>query len=94
MGFFVAVQPGSDELIDAVGAGWMWRWPDKLRLGGERVLNIGIGLISDPNVDELGDGFVENEKAPLDPNGVPQQVRLKKTDRTGWFITASVEVGR
>jgi hypothetical protein len=93
-GFFVAVQPGSDELIDAIGAGWMWRWPDKMRLVGDRVLNFGIGLLSDPNVDVLGDGFVENELAPLNADGTRQQVRLRKTDRSGFFITASVEVGR
>lgn len=92
-GMFIAVQPGSDELVDAIGVGWMWRLPDKLRLLGERTLNIGVGFLSDPNVPVLASGFVENAPAPSGPNGPAQQARLRSTDKTGFFITASLEVG-
>jgi hypothetical protein len=92
-GLFVAVQPGSDELVDALGVGWMWRLPDKLQLFGNRTLNIGFGFMSDPNVAVLADGFAENMNAPQDSDGNFLPVRLRETDKTAFFITASLEIG-
>jgi hypothetical protein len=87
-GFFVAVQPGED-VIDAIGLGWMWRFPDKLQLLGNRTLNIGFGLMSDQNVKVLGDGFEENEPPPPGET----EIRYRTTDQTGFLFMASIELG-
>ena len=92
-GLFVGVQPGSNELVDAIGFGWMWRLPDKFGIFGDRALNIGFGIMSDPNVPVLGAGFVENENAPLDSSNNPLAIRLRETDKSAYFITASLELG-
>jgi hypothetical protein len=85
-GIFVAVQPGSDNAVDALGLGWMWRLPDKI---GSRALNLGLGYIVDQDVQVLGDGVTEN--APL-PTGetVP---RFRTTEQGGFLFVVSVEVG-
>jgi hypothetical protein len=58
-GPFVAVQPGSEETIAAVGGGLLWGWrraPDK-----SHSFNVGIGVLADQNVSTLGDGIRQNE---------------------------------
>ena len=94
-GAFVAVQPGSDSVIDAIGLGWMFRFPDKLQMLGNRTLNIGFGLIADQGVRVLGDGFVENTAPPTSPTGTPEtQVRYRTTSQSGIFAMASIELGQ
>jgi hypothetical protein len=94
-GAFVAVQPGSDSIIDAIGLGWMFRFPDKLQMFGNRTLNIGLGLIADQNVKVLGDGFVENQPPPIGASGLPEeQVRYRTTTQGGVFAMASLELGQ
>jgi len=62
VGPFVALQPGSDEVIDAVGAGLMMGF----RRAGDRnqSFNFGIGMLYDLDVRVLGPGIVANQALP------------------------------
>lgn len=84
-GPFIAVQPGSEEIIEAIGAGIMVGFK---RDRGENEFsswNIGIGGIVDPNVRTLGDGIEENK--PL-PEG-ETQIRYKEKSQAGLLVLAS-----
>jgi len=88
IGPFISLQPGTDEIIEAVGAGLMigFKRPDK----SGSSWNIGIGFVVDPNVQVLGDGFVANEPPPSGVSGEPEmQVRFKEKSQTGVLILAS-----
>ncbi len=66
-GPFIAVQAGSDEIIEALGAGWMWgfrREDQQDRLWGAGQFNFGVGLVVDPNATTLAPGFELNEPLP------------------------------
>lgn len=84
IGPFVAVQPGSDEIIDAIGAGFMIGFR---RDGSDQPSswNFGVGAIVDPNVTVLGDGFTENAAPPENET----QVRLKQTSQRGIVLLTS-----
>lgn len=83
-GPFIALQPGTDEVIEALGAGLMigFRRPNDASGGS---WNIGIGGVSDLNVKVLGDGFVEN----MAPPGAETAVRYKTKSQDGWVVIAS-----
>lgn len=83
VGPFIALQPGTQEIIEAAAIGVMigFKRPDE----SGNSWNIGIGVVVDPNVQILGDGFVENQ-AP--PNG-EMQVRFKEKSQVGIVILAS-----
>ncbi len=85
-GPFVAVRPGSGDVIDAVGIGWM--------LGLKRNVadpkdstswNFGIGYVVDPDTQILGDGISANQPLP----GNETVVRYKEKTQTGWLLMAS-----
>ncbi len=82
-GPFVALQPGTDEIIEAIGVGLMvgFRRPDE----SGSSWNIGIGYVTDPNVEILGDGFVENQPPP----GNETAVRLKEISQDGIVLLFS-----
>jgi len=82
-GPFISLQPGTDEIIEAIGIGWMVGF----RRGGDdnSSLNLGIGYIIDPSVQVLGDGI--NENMPL-PQG-ESQIRFKDTSQSGIMFIAS-----
>lgn len=61
-GPFVAVQPGSERVIEAVGGGWMAGFL-KNRATGES-WNIGVGLLVTPSVRVLGDSITANKALP------------------------------
>jgi hypothetical protein len=82
-GPFIAVQPGSEQTIQAVGAGVLYgfrRQPDKTDS-----FNLGIGVVLEQNVKELGDGIEANK--PLPPGET--QVRFKESGRVGLLIMGS-----
>lgn len=82
-GPFVGVQPGTDEIIEAIGVGIML---GLRREGTENSSwNIGIGYIVDPNVNVLGDGFVANQPPP----GAETAIRLKETSQEGILVLFS-----
>lgn len=86
-GPFVAVQPGSENVINALGVGFMvaFRYSSE----SERSFNLGIGYSVDPNSKVLGDEFVENAPAPLGPDGKPLAIRFQERDQGGFLALAS-----
>ncbi len=86
-GPFIAIQPGTDEIIEAVGFGWMigFKKPGKDSNSSSSSWNLGIGIAVDPNVRVLGDGIEANK--PL-PDG-ETAVRFKEESETGFLILAS-----
>jgi len=86
-GPFVALQPGSDEIIEALGFGWM---VGLRRKSGEDEVdkssswNIGLGAIVDQNVLKLGDGIVRNEPLPNSETTI-----RTKTDADWGFLVVS-----
>lgn len=82
-GPFVALQPGTDEIIEAIGLGIMVGW--KRKSSASSSWNLGFGVVVDPNVKILGDGFEENQPPP----GNETQVRFKETDQWGLLILGS-----
>lgn len=82
-GPFVALQPGTEEIIEAIGVGWMagFRQPEKLNDSW----NLGIGYVVDPSVKVLADGMEENKPLPAGET----KVRFKETSQGGLFLLAS-----
>jgi hypothetical protein len=86
-GPFLALQPGTDEIIDAIGLGVMFGWR---RFGKEtQSFNLGIGFVVDPQTKVLGDEFVENQPVPKDSTGAPLPIRYQETDQGGVLVLAS-----
>jgi hypothetical protein len=83
VGPFVAIQPGSDEIIEAIGFGLM--------LGFRRAkdepqsFNIGVGMVFDPNTQVLGDGILANQPLPAGET----EIRYKEDSQTGIMAIAS-----
>ena len=61
-GPFVAIQPGTDEIIEAAALGVMVGFRQK---GSDRSFNIGLGVAVDPNVQTLGDGIERDMPLPV-----------------------------
>lgn len=90
-GPFVAVQPGTENIIQAVGAGWMIGFkrssiiaPGLSPNRGDS-FNIGLGVMLNPNAQVLGDGIEKDKPLP----GTETAIRLKKTTELGWLLTFS-----
>lgn len=82
VGPFVALQPGTDEVIEAVGMGVMVGF----RRGQTgQSFNVGLGYVVDPNTRVLGDGIVKNKPLP----GNETEIRFKDVAQTGWLILTS-----
>lgn len=66
-GPFFALQPGTDEIIEAAAIGWMigFRQGDS-----DRSFNIGLGIAVDPNVQTLGDGIERDMPLPAGETAV------------------------
>jgi hypothetical protein len=83
LGPFVSLQPGTDNIIEAIGMGVMLGFR-RSGEGGES-FNLGFGMIVDPNTRVLGDGVVADR--PL-PNG-ETEVRFKEEMQRGFLILSS-----
>jgi hypothetical protein len=93
-GPFVAIQPGKEKIIDAIGLGWMIGFRNKVTTFTDKGLqtkwaatswNFGVGFVVDPSSKILGDGFVANRPPPPGET----VVRLKDTSQGGiMFITS------
>ena len=83
VGPFIGLQPGTDEIIEALGAGIMIGF----KRGGEKTSswNLGLGVMVDPNVQVLGDGFDENRAPP----GNETSVRFKEDSQVGILLITS-----
>lgn len=86
-GPFVAVQPGSNEIINALGMGILVGWRHDKE--SNQSFNLGLGYSVDPSTKVLGDEFVEDQLAPKGPDGKPLAVRFKTREQKGWLLLAS-----
>jgi hypothetical protein len=89
-GPFVAAQPGSSQIITAVGAGWMFgfRRPKGSTPSG---FGLGVGYEAIPAAQTLGSGFVANQKAPVDPTtGQPLPISYETRDKGSVLMVLSV----
>ncbi|MBW6528710.1 hypothetical protein KZ813_17855 [Sphingomonas sp. RHCKR7] len=82
-GPFIAIQPGTNEIVQAVGAGLMVGFRRSLET--RESFNLGIGLAIDPSVQVLGDNVFPNK--PL-PNG-ETELRFKTSSQKGLLIYSS-----
>jgi hypothetical protein len=85
LGPFIAVQPGSDEIIESVAVGVMIGWRRTQNLKDTSSLNIGIGYVVDPNTQVLGAGIRPNQTLP---NG-ETAIRYRKTNQGGVLLVTS-----
>lgn len=83
IGPFVALQPGTDEIIEAIGMGVMVGF--KRGAENNSSWNIGIGAVVDPSVKILGDGVRENQALPSGET----QIRFKETSQWGLLLVVS-----
>lgn len=83
IGPFIALQPGTDDVIDAIGAGLMvgFRRPNS----ETQSFNIGVGVLYDLNTRLLGEGLRANE--PL-PEG-ETTVRYIEEEQAGLLVLSS-----
>lgn len=82
VGPFVSLQPGTDNIIEAIGMGLMFGFR---RGSGSESFNLGFGMVVDPNTRILGDGVFADR--PL-PNG-ETEVRYKEEMQRGFLILSS-----
>lgn len=85
LGPFVAVQPGSEEIIDAVALGIMVGFRRTQSLKDSSSLNIGIGYVVDPDTQVLGEGIEPNKPLP----GNETQIRFRHTSQGGILFLTS-----
>jgi len=83
IGPFMAIQPGTDNVIDAIGAGLMFGFRRREDQGSS--FNIGIGVLYDVDTQILGDGFVENRPPP----GNETEVRFRRQSQSGLLVMTS-----
>jgi hypothetical protein len=88
-GPFVAAQPGSSQIISAVGAGWMigFRRPKGSKPSG---FGLGVGYEAIPAAQVLGSEFVNGQPAPKGPNGQPLPIRYETEDKGAMLIVLSI----
>lgn len=83
VGPFVAVQPGTDEIIEAAALGVMvgFKRPDTTG----QSFNIGLGVSVDPNTRVLGSGLRADEPLPSGETAI----RYREESQYGWVILTS-----
>lgn len=64
VGPFVAIQPGSDLIIQAIAVGLMAGFKDPIYKDASHSWNIGLGISVEPSSKTLGDGLKPNEPVP------------------------------
>lgn len=83
IGPFVGIQNGSNEIIEAIGAGVMLGF--RRNENTKDSFNIGVGFVVDPSVKILGDGITENQTLPAGET----QIRYKETSQWGVLLVIS-----
>lgn len=83
IGPFVALQPGGEKVIDAIGMGIMIG----LRRGIDRAssFNLGVGIFYDVDTRILGNGFVEDQPPPAGET----EVRFRRQSQSGLLFISS-----
>jgi hypothetical protein len=82
LGPFVAVQPGSDNIIDAIALGVM---VGARRPNSSESFNFGVGIVLDPNTRLLGEGLEANKPLPVGES----EIRYRETLQTGILVLTS-----
>lgn len=86
VGPFVAVQPGTNDIISAIGGGLML---GLRQIDQTRSFNLGFGIVADPQAKVLGRPFQEGQPAPRDADGKPVSIRYEEDDQFGWLFMFS-----
>ncbi len=83
IGPFVALQPGGEKVIDAIGLGVMVGF----RRGTDRAssFNLGVGIFYDVDTRILGNGFVEDQPPPAGET----DVRFRRQSQSGLLFISS-----
>ena len=91
IGPYVAIQPGTNNIIQSVGAGLMIGFKrssiiaqDLARDRGDS-FNLGFGVMLNPNAQVLGDGIQKDQRLPAGET----TIRTKTTTELGYLITFS-----
>jgi hypothetical protein len=63
-GPFLAVQPGDNEIVSAIGFGWMFGFKRANASRNAESWNFGFGVMVDPNARVLGDGLEVDKPLP------------------------------
>jgi hypothetical protein len=90
-GPFVVIQPGSNNIIESVGLGWMVGFKRTTVFKGTEALpvgdsfNIGVGALIDIKQKVLGDGIRANELLPAGETAL----RFKETSQVGAVVIFS-----
>jgi hypothetical protein len=83
IGPFVALQPGTDEIIEAIGMGVMVGF--KRSRDSSNSFNIGVGIVYDPNTKTLGPDIINGQ--PLPPGET--EIRFLEQDQVGLLVLSS-----
>jgi hypothetical protein len=86
IGPFIALQPGSNSVIQAIVAGIMIGLKDPMYKDANHTWNLGIGISVEPSSKTLGDGLKANEP-------IPAGTALRTQDRSLVGITALISYG-
>lgn len=86
VGPFVAVQPGTNDIISAIGGGIML---GLRQIDQTRSFNMGFGIVADPQAKVLGRPFQEGRPAPRDADGKPVPIRYEEDDQFGLLFMFS-----
>ena len=83
-GPFIGVQFSKEQLVDSLGTGLMF----SLETGtaAPKRLNLGLGVVLDPNVRTLGNGIEEDQPLPAGET----EIRYRSTSKFGVFFMTSV----
>ena len=83
---FVAIQPGTDDIIEAIGPGVMVGFKRATADENDNSSwNLGIGAVVDPNVQTLGSGLSRNQPLP----GMETEVRFREKAQVGVLVLVS-----
>ncbi|MDF2496358.1 hypothetical protein [Sphingomonas sp.] len=83
IGPFLAVRPGSDDVIDAIAFGGMIGF--RYAKDSKSSFNIGMGLVIDPSVQILGKGLELDRPLP----GNETEIRFRQTSQKGMLLMVS-----
>jgi hypothetical protein len=85
-GPFVSLQPGTEQIIEAIGVGFLFGLK---RIGDNASLNLGAGWEVDPAVTILANEFVPGQRAPTGSDGSPLPLRYTTLAQSGPIFLTS-----
>jgi len=82
-GPFIALQPGTDEIIEAIGFGGMVGF--RRGKDSDQSFNIGLGVVYDPNTQTLGPDIIDGQALPMGET----EIRYLEQDQVGLLLLTS-----